>query len=185
MQLQTAIRPECRPALSASASRSSRCLVRSYADLFGKPITHLLDERLRQDALCLLPHQVADLAPRETVQRKAGLVGDRRPWRLEFGTECEQRQDRVVQALGEELAQELQRGRVHPVKVFYDEQDRSTGGARVQGLREGLRHSILLPLRTGPPIVHLRGSFSAFTQVDHGARAGENPTLCRCRSRPR
>jgi len=38
---------------------------------------------------------------------------------------------------------------------------------------------ILLPLRSRPPIRHPKGSFSAFAEVDYGARAGEDSTLDR------
>ena len=93
------------------------------------PVVDLLDHRLRQARPRLLPHQVADLAPRQAVQGQAGLVGDRGPRRLELGAEGEQGQDPVVQALGEELPQELQGGRVHPVQVLDDEQDRPPRGA--------------------------------------------------------
>ena len=96
------------------------------------PVVDLLDHRFRQRALHLLPHQVADLAACQAVQGQAGLVGDRRPRRLELGTEGEQGQDRVVQELGEELPKELQRGRIHPVQILDDEQDRLAGSAGVQ-----------------------------------------------------
>ena len=39
-----------------------------------------------------------------------------------------------------------------------------------------LRH-ILLPLRSGPPIVHLKGSLSVFAEVDLGTRARQDATL--------
>ena len=54
---------------------------------------------------------------------------------------------RVVQALGEELPQELQGGRVHPVQVLDDEQDRPPGGARVQPLQQGPERLFPLPGR--------------------------------------
>ena len=58
------------------------------------PVVDLLDHRFRQRAPRLLPHQVADLAPRQAVQGQAGLVGDGGPRRLELGAEGEQGQDR-------------------------------------------------------------------------------------------
>ena len=54
---------------------------------------------------------------------------------------------RVVQALGEELPQELQGGRVHPVQVLDDEQDRPAGGAGVQPLQHGPERLFPLPDR--------------------------------------
>ena len=95
----------------------------------ARPVVDLVDHRLRHGGPDFLPHQVTGLAPGQAVQGQAGLVGDRGPGRLELGPEGEQREDRVVQALGEELAQELQGRRVHPVQVLDDEQDRLPGGA--------------------------------------------------------
>ena len=54
------------------------------------PVVDLLHHRFRQRSPGLRPHQLADLAPREAVQRQAGLVGDRGPRRLELGAEGEQ-----------------------------------------------------------------------------------------------
>ena len=49
-----------------------------------------------------------------------------------------------MQALGEELPQELQGRRVHPVQVLDDEQDRPPRGARVQPVQHGSKR--LFPL---------------------------------------
>ena len=56
-------------------------------------------------------------------------MGDGGPGRLELGAESKQSEDGVVLALGEELPQELQGGRVRPVQVLDNEQDRPPGGA--------------------------------------------------------
>ena len=52
-----------------------------------------------------------------------------------------------MQALGEELPQELQRGGVHPVQILDDEQDRLPRGARVQPLQHGPKGLFTLPDR--------------------------------------
>ena len=51
-------------------------------------------------------------------------MSDSRPRRLKFGAEGEQREDPVVQSLGDKLPQELQGRGIHPVQVLDDEQNR-------------------------------------------------------------
>ena len=111
------------------------------------PVVHLVDQRVRQRARRRLPHQVADLAPGQPVQGQAGLVSDGGPWRLELGAEGEHREDGVLQALGEELRQELEGGRVHPVQVLDDEQHRLPRRANVQPLEHGPKGLFTLPGR--------------------------------------
>ena len=82
----------------------------------------------------LLPHQLTRLTARQAVQGQAGLVGDRRPGRLELGAEGQHGEDSVVQPLGDELLQEFQRRGIHPVQVLDNEQNRPLHGAHPQPL---------------------------------------------------
>ncbi len=83
-------------------------------------VVHLPDHFFRQATPRLLPHQVADLAPGQAGQGQPGLMVHRGPRWLELGAEGEQGQDSVVQELGDELSQEFQSGRVHPVQILKD-----------------------------------------------------------------
>ena len=94
------------------------------------PLVDLINQLLWQRARGALPQQLSDLAPCQAVQCETGLVCDGGPGCLEFGTECEHREDPVVQAFREELAEELQSGRIHPVQVLNDEKDRFPYRAR-------------------------------------------------------
>jgi hypothetical protein len=74
-------------------------------------------------------------------------MSDRGPRRPELGAEGEHGEDGVVQALGEELPQELQGGGVHPVQVLDDEQDRPPLRTPVQPLQHGSERLFPLPGR--------------------------------------
>jgi len=78
----------------------------------------VLDHLRRQRSPRVLAQQVPDLAPRQTVQRQAGLVGHGRPRGPEFGSEGEQGESSIVRAFCDELSEELQGRRVDPVQVF-------------------------------------------------------------------
>ena len=95
------------------------------------PVVHLLDCRVRDLVPRLPSHQVADLTAGQARQGQAGLVVHGRPRRLELGAEREHGQDAVVRELGGDLAEELQGGRIDPVQVLDDEEDRAEGGPDV------------------------------------------------------
>jgi hypothetical protein len=50
-------------------------------------------------------------------------------------------------ALVDEQAQQLQRGRIHPVQVFYHQEDRLAPGFGVQPGQQDVKSALALPLR--------------------------------------
>ena len=108
-------------------------------------VVDLLDHSVGERFSRLASHQVANLTSRQPRQCQAGLVRDRRPGRLELGAEGEHCQYSIVEALGEELAQKLQSGRIDPVQVLNDKQDRPSLGAHVQPLQHRLERFLPLP----------------------------------------
>ena len=71
-----------------------------------------------------LDHHFFDLLFRQPIERELRLIGSTAPRRFEFRAERQQRQQPVVQALIEQLAEQLQRRRIDPVQVLDDEQQR-------------------------------------------------------------
>ncbi len=118
-------------------------LLHHFRELFDEKryaacaIEDLIDDVVRQRTARHLFYQVDSLAAGQTIQSQAGVVGARGPGDLELRSKREQGQNRIVQALGEEVPQELERGRVSPVQVFDDEEHRRPGGPDAQPLEQG------------------------------------------------
>ena len=93
--------------------------------------------------VCHPAHQLRSLWTHQAVQRHLGEVGASRPRWAEVGPKGQQRQDAGCRALIDEQAEEFQRGRIDPVQVFYDQEDRLLGGHTQQDRQQGVQQ---LPL---------------------------------------
>src|SRR4029077_13131561 len=71
-------------------------------------LVNLRHERIRNRPSRFFAHQFPHLAPRQAIESEAGLVSHRRPWRREFRTESEYREDAIVQPLRDKLSEKFQ-----------------------------------------------------------------------------
>src|SRR5579883_65849 len=110
-------------------------------------VVDLLDHLFRKLPTRFFLDQIADLAPGQARDGQSSLLLHGGPGRRELGAEGEYGQDPVVRDLSYELAQKLQSGRVHPVKILDDEKDRHTCGADLQPLQYEPERLFPLPRR--------------------------------------
>jgi hypothetical protein len=87
------------------------------------PLQHGRIERLQAGECRQCPHVLGGQRPQLELQHGAGLC----PGRRELGTEGEQAQHRHVSQLSHDAVQELDGGRIGPVQVLDDEQQRVAG----------------------------------------------------------
>ena len=86
------------------------------------------------------------LAPRQAIERHLRQVRATGPGRAEVGPKRHQRQDAGGGALIDQEGEQLQRGRIDPVEIFYDEEYGLLSGDAQHDREEGVEGFLLLLL---------------------------------------